>query len=49
VAVIHVDAHAAINDVMFGEKIAHGTIFRRAIEEGLIDANRMTQIGLRAR
>jgi len=48
VALVHVDAHADINDLMFGERIAHGTIFRRAIEEGLIDASRMTQIGLRA-
>ena len=48
VAMVHVDAHADINDVMCGEKIAHGTIFRRAIEEGLIEASRMTQIGLRA-
>jgi len=45
---VHVDAHADINDEMFGERITHGTIFRRAIEEGLIDPNRMTQIGLRA-
>ena len=45
---VHVDAHADINDLMFGERIAHGTIFRRAIEEGLIDASKMTQIGLRA-
>ena len=48
VAMVHVDAHADINDLMFGERIAHGTIFRRAMEEGLIDASRMTQIGLRA-
>ena len=47
VAMVHVDAHADINDLMFGEKIAHGTIFRRAIEEGLIDPRRMVQIGLR--
>ena len=47
-ALVHVDAHADINDTMFGEKITHGTIFRRALEEGLIDGNRMTQIGLRA-
>jgi len=47
VAMVHVDAHADINDHQFGEKIAHGTIFRRAIEEGLIDANKMVQIGLR--
>lgn len=48
VAMVHVDAHADINDLMFGERIAHGTIFRRAIEEGLIDTSKMTQIGLRA-
>jgi len=47
VAMVHVDAHADINDHQFGEKIAHGTIFRRALEEGLIDPNKMVQIGLR--
>jgi len=47
VGMVHVDAHADINDLMFGERIAHGTIFRRAIEEGLIDPHRMVQIGLR--
>jgi len=47
VGVIHVDAHADVNDHMFGEKIAHGTPFRRAIEEGLIAPRRMAQIGLR--
>lgn len=47
-AMVHVDAHADINDEMFGERIAHGTIFRRAIEEGLIDPTKMVQIGLRA-
>lgn len=46
--VVHIDAHADINDEMFGERIAHGTPFRRAIEEGLIDGNRVVQIGLRA-
>lgn len=35
---VHVDAHADINDEMFGEKIAHGTPFRRAVEEGLLIA-----------
>ena len=44
---VHVDAHADINDLMFGERIAHGTIFRRAVEEGLVDPQRMVQIGLR--
>jgi guanidinobutyrase len=47
-ALVHVDAHADINDTMFGERITHGTIFRRAIEEGLVDPRRMVQIGLRA-
>jgi len=47
VAMVHVDAHADINDHQFGEEIAHGTIFRRAIEEGLIDAHNMVQVGLR--
>ena len=45
--VIHVDAHADVNEHMFGEPIAHGTPFRRGIEEGLIDPKRMAQIGLR--
>ncbi|MDC0088643.1 agmatinase [Porticoccaceae bacterium] len=48
VALVHIDAHADINDEMFGEKIAHGTVFRRAIEEGLIETSKMFQIGLRA-
>ena len=47
VAMVHVDAHADINDRMFGETITHGTIFRRAIEEKLIDPHSMVQIGLR--
>jgi guanidinobutyrase len=48
VGIVHVDAHADINDHMFGEPIAHGTPFRRAIEEDLVDPARMVQIGLRA-
>ena len=48
VGIVHVDAHADINDSMFGERIAHGTPFRRAIEEKLVDPKRMVQIGLRA-
>lgn len=47
VGLVHIDAHADINDHMFGETIAHGTPFRRAFEEGLIDANHTFQIGLR--
>lgn len=47
VALIHVDAHSDTNDSMFGEKVTHGTIFRRAVEEGLVDPHKMFQIGLR--
>ncbi|MEP5730037.1 MAG: agmatinase [Sulfitobacter sp.] len=47
VALIHVDAHADVNDLMFGEKEAHGTVFRRAYEEGLIDPAKTYQVGLR--
>lgn len=48
VGLVHVDAHTDINDTMFGEKIAHGTPFRRAVEEGLLDPERVVQIGVRA-
>ncbi|MCU4367082.1 agmatinase [Acinetobacter courvalinii] len=48
VGLVHIDAHADVNDEMFGEKIAHGTTFRRAAEEGLLDCQRVVQIGLRA-
>ncbi|MGI9462850.1 MAG: agmatinase [Aestuariivirgaceae bacterium] len=47
VALIHVDAHADINDLMFGETIAHGTPFRRAVEEDLLACDKVFQIGLR--
>jgi guanidinobutyrase len=47
VGLVHIDAHADINEHMFGEAIAHGTPFRRAAEEGLLDCRRVAQIGLR--
>jgi guanidinobutyrase len=47
VALVHVDAHADINDEMFGERVAHGTPFRRAVEEGLLACDKVYQIGLR--
>jgi guanidinobutyrase len=47
VALVHVDAHADVNDEMFGERIAHGTPFRRAVEEGLLLNDKVWQIGLR--
>lgn len=48
VGIIHVDAHADINEHMFGERIAHGTPFRRMVEENLVNPEKVIQIGLRA-
>ncbi len=47
VGLLHVDAHADINERMFGELYAHGTPFRRAVEEGLLDCERVVQVGIR--
>ena len=47
VALVHVDAHADVNDTMFGETVAHGTPFRRAVDEGLLACDKVWQIGLR--
>jgi len=48
VGLIHFDAHSDTNDTYFGgNAYTHGTPFRRAIEEGLIDPKRMVQIGIR--
>ncbi|OBS31412.1 agmatinase [Tepidimonas fonticaldi] len=47
VALIHVDAHADVNEHMFGEPLAHGTPFRRAVEDGLLQGDKVWQIGLR--
>lgn len=47
VALIHVDAHADINEHMFGETVAHGCPFRRAWEDGCLINDKVFQIGLR--
>ena len=47
VALVHFDAHADLWPGYFGGKDTHGTPFRRAVEEGLIDVHRSVQIGLR--
>ncbi|MFT5722783.1 MAG: guanidinobutyrase [Motiliproteus sp.] len=47
IGLVHIDAHSDTNEHMFGERIAHGTPFRCAMEEGLLDGNRVAQIGLR--
>lgn len=45
---IHFDSHTDLFDSYFGGfKYTHGTPFRRAIEEGLLDPKRVVQIGIR--
>ena len=44
---VHFDAHPDTWDEYFGSKYFHGTPFRRAVEEGLIDPKRMIQVGIR--
>lgn len=46
-ALIQFDAHGDTWDEYFGQKYFHGTTFRRALEEGVIDAGRSVQAGLR--
>ena len=48
VGMIHFDAHTDLYDSYFGGfKYTHGTPFRRAIEDGVLDPKRTIQIGLR--
>lgn len=47
VGLVQFDAHSDTYDSFFGSRYNHGTPFRRAIEEGLVDARRMIQIGIR--
>jgi agmatinase len=47
VAVLHFDAHLDTWDTYFGEPYTHGTPFRRASEEGLIDSGRSLHVGIR--
>jgi agmatinase len=44
---VHLDAHGDIWDEYFGKPYNHGTVFRRALEEGLIDPARTVQAGMR--
>jgi guanidinopropionase len=48
IGMVHFDAHSDTNDRYFGDnKYTHGTPFRRAVEEGLLDPKRVVQIGIR--
>lgn len=47
VGLIHFDAHNDLWHSYFGGKDTHGTPFRRAVEEGLLDVSRSIQVGIR--
>lgn len=48
VGMVHFDAHSDTWDTYFGgHRYTHGTPFRRAVEEGLLDPKRTVQIGIR--
>ncbi|MFM2481609.1 agmatinase [Celerinatantimonas sp. YJH-8] len=47
VALIHFDAHCDTGDFYLGSKFHHGSPFKIATEEGLIDPNKTIQIGIR--
>jgi agmatinase len=46
IAVIHFDSHSDTWDEYWGERYTHGTMYRRAVEEGLIDTAHSIQVGL---
>lgn len=46
-ALVQLDSHHDLWDEYFGQKLFHGSVVRRALEEGLIDAGRTVQAGLR--
>ena len=47
VAVVHFDAHLDTWDTYFGAEYTHGTPFRRAAEEGLLDQTGCLHVGIR--
>ena len=47
VGMVHIDAHADTGDEYMGSRYHHGTPFRRAVDEGLLDPARVIQIGIR--
>lgn len=47
VALLHFDAHLDTWDSYFGEPINHGSMFRRAFEEGLLIEDKSMHVGIR--
>ena len=46
IAVLHFDSHSDTWDEYWGERYTHGTMFRRAVEEDLVDTAHSIQVGL---
>lgn len=46
-ALLHFDAHLDTWDTYFGEPYTHGTPFRRAVEEGILDTEALCHVGTR--
>jgi agmatinase len=46
-ALVHLDAHSDTWEAYFGQRYFHGTTFRRAVEEGLIESGSSVQAGMR--
>jgi agmatinase len=47
-ALVHFDAHVDTWADNFGQVYGHGSVFFHAIREGLVDARRMIQVGIRS-
>ena len=47
VALLHFDAHLDTWDTYFGAEYTHGTPFRRAVEEGIVDTSALSHVGIR--
>lgn len=47
VSLVHFDSHGDTWDQYWGEKYTHGTPFRRAVEEGVVDPHTSIQVGMR--
>ena len=47
IALVHFDAHLDTWDTYFGAPYTHGTPFRRAVEEGLLDLDVSAHVGIR--
>jgi agmatinase len=46
-ALVHLDAHADVWEQYYGVRYFHGTVFKRAVEEGLVDPAASVQAGMR--